>query len=183
MSKRRTAAASMLTIALIFGAVACGPTNDDPVGLDTGGDGSDTQPTKHSQHRSVWALLASIAYFLGAAVAFGTAVHLLDNDTTPGELKTWIAMYVVIGLVLGGLGQFMSASAHGPRSHAGTRYEGWGKTVAVLGWSFGLVGGTFFAIDGTNAPEWLLMLVILALFVPPAITLVWYFWPYLRKLF
>lgn len=125
--------------------------------------------------RSSWALIASVAYISGAAIAFCSANWLLNHKTTGDELTAWLTGYVVIGLLFSGLGQLMSASAHGARSRAGARYDGVGKSVAIFGWSLGLMGATFFALEGTVTPDWVLNLVIFGVLVPPLLTIFWSF--------
>jgi len=77
-----------------------------------------------------------------------------------------LTTYVVIGIILGGIGQLLRAAAHGVQSTV----DGAGKLIGMTGWSLGLTGGVLFALDGTNTPEWVLGLVVGAVFVPPICT-------------
>lgn len=115
-------------------------------------------------------LAALIAYVLGAAVSFGWATVAQEKGTSPEELISILTVSVVIGLLLGGIGQLMRAAAHGAVSRGGKLADGLGKVVGLCGWSFGLVGAVLFAMNGTDAPGWLLELVILSMFVAPLAT-------------
>lgn len=132
--------------------------------------------------RRPWAAVASIVYASGAGIALGTASSKLNQGTTPQELEAAMIVYVIIGLLLSGVGQLMCATAHGTSSPCGVRYDGWGKIISLFGWSLGLLGATFLYMKGTETPAWVLGATIGFVFVPPAFTLGWSYWPLISKL-
>lgn len=111
---------------------------------------------------SPWEMAAPIAYILGAAISFSSASMTLDKGTTPEELISVLTVYIVLGLFLGGIGQLMRAAAHGAVSPVGKRVDGTGKIVGLFGWSLGLVGAVMLAVNGTDAPDWLVPLGVIA---------------------
>lgn len=119
--------------------------------------------------RSPWQVAAPIAYVLGAAISFGWAIVALDEGTTSQELISLLTVFLVIGIFLAGVGQLMRAAAHGTVSRAGKTVDGWGKVIGLLGWSFGLVGAVLFAMDGTEAPEWLMAVSVIAVLAVPVL--------------
>lgn len=122
--------------------------------------------------RSKWGIIASIAYFLGAAISFCSATRALERGTTPEELISLLTIYIVIGLSVSGVGQLMSAAAHGAVSRGGRRVDGWGKAVGLFGWSLGLVGAVMFAMKGTDAPEWLMEVAVAIFIFAPGVTFI-----------
>lgn len=120
--------------------------------------------------RSPWIIASLVAYVLGATISFVWAIVALERGTSPEELISLLTVFAVIGLLLGGFGQLMRAAAHGAVSPGGKLTDGLGKVVGLCGWSFGLVGAVMFAMEGTEAPEWLIKLVIWAMFVAPVAT-------------
>ncbi|WP_343320540.1 hypothetical protein AAFM46_16780 (plasmid) [Arthrobacter sp. TMP15] len=62
---------------------------------------------------------------------------------------------LVIGVLLGGVGQLMRTAAHGSSDGRKT-VDGCGKAIGLFGWSLGLLGAVTFAVIGTDTPEWVM---------------------------
>lgn len=133
--------------------------------------------------RNVWAALASIAYLGGGLIALFSANRKLDTGASEKVVEADLIVYVIVGLLLGGVGQLMCATVHGASSHRATRYDGWGKVVSIFGWSLGLFGATFLYMKDTGAPGWLLFVVVGTLVFPPVATVSWSFWRQIKSIF
>ena len=131
--------------------------------------------------RSVWGIVAAAAYVLGAAIAFTSAVRLIDGGTTQTALVSVLTTYVIIALLVSGVGQLMRAAAHGAISRGGKRIDGWGKTIGLFGWSLGLVGAVAFSVVDTETPSWVVGATVLAVILPAAVTLSWSMLPALKS--
>lgn len=105
------------------------------------------------KRRIGWALLAVGAYAGGVLVAVYWANIKADAD---GHLSVDILVWqVVVGTLLIGIGQVLSLAAHDPvpGSRGGVTLDGIGKTVALGGWSLGLMATIGFAGEGSNVSE------------------------------
>lgn len=107
-----------------------------------------------------WGVAASILFILGAAIAMISSSVVLDRGTTPEELSSLITTYVVIGVLLGGVGQLMRTAAHAPTSTRWKLADGYGKAIGLLGWSLAFLGAVIFSANGTDMPEWVLALCV-----------------------
>lgn len=121
--------------------------------------------------RSSWAMLATAAYTVGAWFVFNSASKALDRGTNEAELTLLLTTYVIIGVLLGGIGQLMRAAAHGAKSDGVKRIDGWGKVVGLLGWSFGLVGAVAFAMRGNEGLEWVIPVSFWNLVIPALVAM------------
>lgn len=132
--------------------------------------------------RRPWAAVASIAYAGGAGIALGAASSQMEQGTTAPALEASMIGYVIIGLLLSGVGQLMCATVHGTGSSKGARYDGWGKIVSLFGWSLGVLGATFLYMKGTETPAWVLGATVALVFGVPLLTLAWSYWSLISKL-
>lgn len=115
-----------------------------------------------------WVVAATAAYFLGVAITFTTGIMIICNkgDESTEALRNLLTTYVVVGVLLGGLGQLMGAAAHGTVSLGGKRVEGWGKIVGLFGWSFGVMAVIPLALEETDVPEWILIPILASVAIP-----------------
>lgn len=99
----------------------------------------------------IWPLLATIAYVAGAGMSLFKASNMLDEGTSGPEMESVFISFVVWGLLIAGLGQFMMAASHGSDQAWKFWTDAVGKLAAVLGWSLGSVAGVLFAMNDTEA--------------------------------
>lgn len=142
--------------------------------IDRSGEMMESNPQQ--SRRSMWPFLA------GSAALFGSLVWLAltwfiggkDDDQEAEIIKDCFASLVVLGLVGGGVGQFMRAAAHGTRSPVGRRIDGWGKVLGVFAWALGLAAGLFFSIENTNVPVAIVVIAVASSIVLFAFALLYY---------
>lgn len=103
-----------------------------------------------------WGIAAASLFFIGASTPLFIASIALDGGTTPEWLTSMLTTSLVIGVLLGGVGQLMRTTAHGSKSTGGKRIDGIGKAIGLFGWSLGLLGAVTFAVIGTDTPEWVM---------------------------
>lgn len=121
--------------------------------------------------RNTWGILAAVAMFLGAAIAFWSASATLDRGTTPDELQGLINTWVMIGILVTGIATLMRASSHGSKQSIGKLVDGGGKTLGVFGWSLALVGSATSAMKGGPVPNWVISLAVATVMVSATVTL------------
>ena len=106
---------------------------------------------------SVWGIFASVLYAVGtiAVLIRGNLIiseGQLEKDALQDALRTLLALGVVIGLFLNGIGLLMRAAAHGAKGR-GRVVDGIGKMVSLLGWSISLTGAMIFTLEQTTIPQ------------------------------
>lgn len=105
------------------------------------------------KRRIGWVLLAVGAYAGGVLAALYWVLIKADAD---GHLGVDILFWqIVVGTLLIGIGQLLSLAAHDPApgSRGGVNLDGIGKTIALSGWSLGLMATIGFAGEGSNVSE------------------------------
>lgn len=122
---------------------------------------------KPMRKKILWPGLATGAYIAGAGSSLIWATIMLNKGTFPCEMESLFVSFVVWGLLIAGLGQVLMAASHGSDQTWKFWTDGIGKLGAVLGWSLGAVGGVFFAMKDTQAPENLIGVMVLFIFVVP----------------
>lgn len=121
--------------------------------------------------RSPWTISAAITYFVGAAGAFAVLSIQYDQGASANDLLSTMNVFLVIGLLLNGLGQLMRGAAHNSKSVWGKRIDGYGKLAGLLGWSSGLNAALFAGLTKINERDPLLFIAVLAVMIPPVITI------------
>lgn len=83
--------------------------------------------------------------------------EIVKRQVAPADLEdalvillTW---FLVIGLALAGLGQFMQTLAHRWKSVTGQRCQTVGSLIGLGGWAIGLLAGVAFPIVDNGVPK------------------------------
>lgn len=126
-----------------------------------------TRSAKKSPHWLLgdrpWVMRAALAVLVGSAVAHGGTFFASELVPAGGTgFVASLAVWLFLGLFIGGFGQFTRAVAHGSSSKVAKGLDGWGKVLGVLGWSFAFVGTALSPEAASVFPTWILVLFVYA---------------------
>lgn len=163
---------AVIAITWVIGvAVACAIFRRSPQPVNA--PGSATRGERQSAPTCRWAVSRAIIWVLGAAASFWwtcTAIRV-GTDTPAEDPLALIAATIVIGVLVGGLGQFVQVLTHGVESKGWVWVRQIAAPVGLFGWSIGIPGAVFLAIQGTTVGGWLLRVSILVMLVAPIVTI------------
>lgn len=131
---------------------------------------------KEVQHRSRvnrWGLAAAGVYMLGTSIPLISLYVAFGTVTSFQEIRTLLTSYIVIGIFLGGAGQFLRTAAHGSISHGGKQVDGAGKIIGLLGWSLTSFASVTLATRGLEVPDWVTLVAYSVTTVLVVPTLFW----------
>ncbi|MCT1909545.1 hypothetical protein [Brachybacterium paraconglomeratum] len=119
-------------------------------------DQSQDPPARSSR----WPIVALVVWTVGVVAGFGVPFGIAEKDSA--HVESALAVVVVVALLLAGVAQLIRAMVHGGNPFV----DGCAKIVSVGAWALGACGAVFKAIDGTNAPGWVVLLAVVVAEVP-----------------